>query len=91
MVMNAGSAVARLCSTRSDFPERFESLLAAGAESEPEVDAAVREIIAAVRRDGDSAVLEYTRRFDGIAADTLAELMVPARSARHRMGRDRRR
>ena len=78
MSVNPGCRVARLCSTRSDFPERFATLLAAGAESEPEVDAVVRGIIAAVRRHGDSAVLEYTRRFDGVAADTLAELRVPA-------------
>ena len=75
--MNSESAVARLCSTCSDFPERFESLLAATAESDPEVEAAVREIIAAVRRDGDSAVLEYTHRFDRVAADTISELRVP--------------
>ena len=73
-----GRVVARLCSTRSDFPQRFESLLAVTAESDPEVDAAVREIIAAVRRDGESAVLAYTRRFDGVAAQGLPELAVPA-------------
>ena len=78
MRVNAGPTVARLRSTQSDFPERFESLLAATAVSEPDVDAAVREIIAAVRRDGDSAVLEYTRRFDGVTADSLSELRVSA-------------
>ena len=76
--MKPGFTIARLGSTRIDFPERFESLLAATAENDPEVDAAVREIIAAVRRDGDSAVLEYTRRFDGLAADALSELRVSA-------------
>ena len=74
----AGLAVARLCSTRGDFPQRFESLLAAGAESDPEVEAAAREIIAAVRRDGDAAVLEYTRRFDGTTAGAMPDLRVPA-------------
>ena len=78
MRVNPGYTVARLCSTQRDFPERFESLLAATAENDPEVDAAVREIIAAVRRDGDSAVLEYTRRFDGVAEDALSELRVSA-------------
>ena len=78
MRVNAGPTVARLRSTQSDFPERFESLLAATAEGDPEIDAAVREIIAAVRRDGDSAVLEYTRRFDGVTADSLSELRVSA-------------
>ena len=76
--MKPGFTIARLGSTRIDFPERFESLLAATAENDPEVDAAVREIIAAVRRGGDSAVLEYTRRFDGLAADALAELRISA-------------
>ena len=76
--MKPGFTIARLGSTRIDFPERFESLLAATAENDPEVDAAVGEIIAAVRRGGDSAVLEYTRRFDGLAADALSELRIPA-------------
>ena len=78
MRVNAGPTVARLRSTQSDFPERFESLLAATAEGDPEIEAVVREIIAAVRRDGDSAVLEYTRRFDGVTADCLSELRVSA-------------
>ena len=73
-----GTTLSRLRSTRSDFPRRFESLLASAVESDPEVEAAVREIIAAVRRDGDSAVLEYTRRFDGVAAGALSDLRVPA-------------
>ena len=76
--MRPGFTIARLGSTQIDFPERFESLLAAIAENDPDVDAAVGEIIAAVRRGGDSAVLEYTRRFDGLAADVLSELRISA-------------
>ena len=79
--MNAGSPtgplVARLRSAQGDFPERFEPLLATAAESDPEVETAVREIVAAVRRDGVPAVLEYTRRFDGVEADALSDLRVP--------------
>ena len=79
--MNAGSPagppVARLRSAQGDFPERFELLLATAAESDPAVEAAVREILAAVRRDGAPAVLEYTRRLDGVEADTLSDLRVP--------------
>ena len=76
--MTAGLALPRLCSTQRDFPQRFESLLAAAAKTDPEVEAAARGIIAAVRRGGEAAVLEYTRRFDGTAADALADLRVPA-------------
>ena len=74
------ATVARFRSTRDDFPRRFESLLAATAESEPDVDAAAREIIDTVRRDGEAAVLAYTRRFDGVTAGTLCELRVTARA-----------
>ena len=79
MPVTRGPAVARLRSTRSDFARRFESLLAATAESDPEVDAAVRGIIAAVRRDGEAAVLALARRLDGVRADALSELRIPAR------------
>ena len=75
--MSAGPVVARLRSVESGFPERFESLLAPPAEADSEVEETVREIIAAVRRNGDAAVLEYTRRFDGGAALTLPDLRIP--------------
>ena len=76
--MNAGPAVARLCSACSDFPRRFEALLATGAEDDPEVETAVRGILAAVRREGEPAVLDYTRRFDAVAAGALSDLRVSA-------------
>ena len=77
--MKSAPTVARLRSGQDDFRERFESLLAAAAENDPEVEAAVGGIIAAVRRDGESAVLEYTRRFDAVAADSLSGLRVSER------------
>ena len=79
MSVTPAPVVGRLRSTETDFPQRFESLLASTAESDPEVDATVRAIIAAVRRDGEAAVLEYTRRFDGVTADVLSRLRVPVR------------
>ncbi|MFP1632926.1 histidinol dehydrogenase [Zhengella sp. ZM62] len=47
-----------------DFESRFSAFLATKREVSADVDAAVRDIIAAVRRDGDAAVVEFTRRFD---------------------------
>ena len=76
--MNAALTVARLSSACSDFPRRFEALLATGAEDDAEVEAAVRGIIAAVRREGEPAVLERTRRFDAVEAGALSDLRVPA-------------
>src|SRR6202035_4541248 len=63
--------------TRLDLPEverlggpagaaaRLRSLAADGASVREEV----REILDAVRRDGDGAVLDYTRRFDTAGAE----------------------
>jgi histidinol dehydrogenase len=59
----------------------FDALLAAltryEAAQDAAVESAVRAIVADVRRRGDAAVLEYTRRFDRIEARSLAELEVP--------------
>ena len=50
--------------TEPDFESRFSAFLATKREVSADVDAAVRDIIAAVRRDGDAAVMDFTRRFD---------------------------
>jgi histidinol dehydrogenase len=69
--------IARLDTAEPDFEERFTRLIAFESAQDPKVDVAVAEIIAAVRRDGDSAVLAYTRRFDRIQAASMAELEIP--------------
>ena len=77
--MNVGCAVvSRLRSTQDDFAHQFEALLGKSGEDDPDVESAVREIIREVRRAGDAAVLEYTRRFDGVSARSVSELRVPA-------------
>ena len=50
----------------SDFEARFVELLAAKRETAADVDAAVAEIIAAVRARGDAALAEYSERFDRV-------------------------
>ncbi len=47
------------------FEEGFRALLAAKRESDADVDADVAAIIDEVRRRGDAALIDYTRRFDG--------------------------
>lgn len=54
----------RLDSTEADFAKRFTSLLAWEDEKDQAVEQVVSEIIQAVRREGDAAVLRYTERFD---------------------------
>ena len=54
-------------STRdAGFEQAFRRMLEAKREAAAEVDAAVAGIIADVARRGDAAVIDYTRRFDGI-------------------------
>jgi histidinol dehydrogenase len=51
----------------ADFEDAFAALLGAKREESIEVDETVSEIISAVRRRGDAAVIELTERFDRIA------------------------
>lgn len=48
------------------FARDFASLVDSKRDVESDVDAVVAEIVERVRREGDSALLEYTRRFDGL-------------------------
>jgi histidinol dehydrogenase len=48
----------------SDFEARFAALLDAKRETSADVEAIVRDIVTDVRRRGDAALLDYTRRFD---------------------------
>lgn len=66
--------VLRLDAEAPDFDQRLAERLAWEAVSDEQVGRTVAEIIAAVRRDGDAALLEYTRRFDGLAVDDMAQL-----------------
>lgn len=56
-----------------DFETAFAALLGAKREDSPDVDAAVAEIIADVRAQGDAAVIALTEKFDRVTltSDTL--------------------
>lgn len=61
-----------------DFDARFAAILSRGEEAGREVEQVVLGIIEDVRRRGDAAVLELTRRFDRLEAADLAALEVTA-------------
>src|SRR3989304_8647047 len=67
-------ALQRLESRASDFEARFAALLAFEGARDSAVDAAVAGILEDVKRRGDAAVLDYTRRFDRVQAASVAEL-----------------
>jgi histidinol dehydrogenase len=56
----------RLKTADPDFEDRFKALLALKRETASDVNDAVAAIIAKVRAEGDSALIELTRRFDGL-------------------------
>src|ERR1035437_8769732 len=60
------------------FIQKFDAILSRGEESGREVEQTVLDIIADVRRRGDAAVLELTRRFDRLEAASIADLEVSA-------------
>ncbi|HEX9768402.1 MAG TPA: histidinol dehydrogenase [Kiloniellales bacterium] len=66
-----------LATAQPDFEARFAEFLAAARETQQEVDQAVAAILAEVRRRGDAAVLDYTRRFDRLDL-TPRELRITA-------------
>jgi len=59
----------RLSTRDADFAERFNAFLGTKRESAEDVEAAVRAIIADVAARGDRALVEYTKKFDGLDLD----------------------
>jgi histidinol dehydrogenase len=50
--------------SETTFEAEFARLLGAKREVSEDVDMAVRDIIERVRREGDEALIDYSRRFD---------------------------
>ncbi len=69
--------IRRLDSEDEGFLPELERLLAWESVSDDKVFDTVNEILRAVRRDGDSALLEYCRRFDELDVASVAELEMP--------------
>jgi histidinol dehydrogenase len=64
----------RLDHNDKGFEAAFKALLETKRGTPPDVDDVVRKILAAVREEGDAAVIRYTKEFDGfdLTADTMA-------------------
>jgi histidinol dehydrogenase len=69
--------IKRLSTADADFWTRLETLTAWEGVADEAVTATVRDILAQVRRRGDAALLEYTRRFDRLTANRAADLELP--------------
>ncbi|MBJ7264125.1 MAG: histidinol dehydrogenase, partial [Burkholderiaceae bacterium] len=71
------AVINRLTSDSPDFRQRLTALLAFEAETDDAIDRAAADILAAVRRSGDEALLDYTRRFDRVEVTSAAALEIP--------------
>jgi histidinol dehydrogenase len=61
----------RLATTDTDFESAFAAFLADKREASADVDAAVRDIIADVRKRGDAALIELSAKFDAVDLSKL--------------------
>ena len=70
------SQIRRLSTEDANFAEQFRALLAYEEQRDPHVEGAVADIIHAVRKRGDEALLEFTEKFDRVKANSAAELEI---------------
>ncbi len=71
-------ALRALDSSANGFDAALTALLGYSVETDRAIEASVEAILADVRARGDAAVLQYTRRFDGIDAASMGALEVGA-------------
>ena len=72
--MSLSARPVRLSTAAPDFEAQFAARLHWSAETDGAIEQRVADILADVRERGDAAVLEYTARFDGLSAGTMADL-----------------
>jgi histidinol dehydrogenase len=70
-------AVRRLDTSFPGCDAALAGLVAFEVAQDAGIDAAVAAIVEAVRKRGDAAVLDYTKRFDKLAAKRVADLEIP--------------
>ena len=68
----------RLRTDSADFETAFQARLHWSADTDAAIEQRVADILADVQKRGDAAVLEYTQRFDGLAAAQMSALELTA-------------
>ncbi len=69
--------IKRLSSTDAGFDAALGKLLAFEDTQDAAVDATVSDILADIKKRGDEALLDYTRRFDHLDVASVAQLELP--------------
>lgn len=68
--------IRQLATTATGFEADFQRVLHWSAETDHAIEERVAAILADVQARGDAAVLEYTQRFDGLSAPSVAALEI---------------
>ncbi len=72
--MTLSASPVRLSTASATFEAEFKARLHWSAEADAAIELRVADILADVQKRGDAAVLEYTARFDGVNAASMADL-----------------
>ena len=75
--MSAQVQVKRLNSKDAGFKETLLSSLSLPAADDVAIDAAVVKILSAVQKQGDEAVISFTKQFDRLNISNVSELEIP--------------
>ncbi|MCX5590362.1 histidinol dehydrogenase [Alcaligenes endophyticus] len=70
------SLIRRLNAESAQFDEELKSLLAYEASEDASIEAACAEILHRIQHTGDTALLEYTARFDHLTVQSAAQLEI---------------
>ena len=84
--MSAAASIGRLDSRDAGFDQRLAALLAWEPAQDEAIERVVADIVRDVRRRGDAALLDCTRRFDRIAVADAAALEVSQDELRAALG-----
>ena len=68
--------ITKLSSQQKDFNIKLSSFLSWESVSNKDVANTVEEIINTIRSKGDKALIDYSIKFDGVKAKTMADLMI---------------
>jgi len=68
--------IAKLSSAQSDFQDKLSTLLAWEGVSNADIAKTVDDIIANIRTNGDTALVDYSVKFDGVSAANMSELTI---------------
>ena len=69
--------IRRLSTQSIDFPAQLKDLLALEAEQDASIERTVVDVLADIRRRGDAALLEFTRKFDRLDVHDAHHLELP--------------